>query len=138
MADDTFDPAVNYLLLEPEGTAVRLPGGAPFWSQVMSGQASDPGIRQLLGSEHGRLLSMLPMTADWQNWEMHPAGDEVLFMLDGHATFVFELADGLQEIALAAGRVLVVPRGVWHTARVTAPGRLLGITAGSGTQHRAV
>ena len=136
MADDTIDLMKNYLLLEPDGTAVPLPGGGEFWSQLMSGGATDPGIRRLMGSEHGRLLSALPMNADWTNWEMHPAGDEILFMLEGNATFVLDLAGGPREIALGMGRLLVIPKGVWHTAKVTKPARLLAITTGLGTQHR--
>lgn len=89
-----------------------------------------------MGSEKGRLLSALSMDADWTNWEMHPAGDEILFMLEGKATFVLELSDQLSEIGLGAGRLLVIPQGVWHTAKVREPSRLLAITAGSGTQHR--
>lgn len=136
MADETIDLSQNYLLLEPDGAAVLLPGGGDFWSQLMSGDATDPGIRRLMGSEYGRLLSLLPMNTDWTNWEMHPAGDEILFMLDGKATFLLDLPDGLREVALSAGRLLVIPKGVWHTAKVSEPARLLAITAGRGTQHR--
>jgi mannose-6-phosphate isomerase-like protein (cupin superfamily) len=136
MAEDTIDLLKNYLLVEPDGASVLLPGGGEFWAQLMSGNPTDPGIRRLMGSEHGRLLSVLPMNATWTNWERHPAGDELLFMLEGSATFRLELPDGIKEIELGAGRLLVVPAGVWHTARVSAPVRLLAITAGSGTQHR--
>ncbi|HEX3837218.1 MAG TPA: cupin domain-containing protein [Steroidobacteraceae bacterium] len=138
MADDTIDLSMNYLLLDADGTAARLPGGADFWTQLMSGNASDPGIRRLMGSEKGRLLSVLPVAADWKHWEMHPAGDEILYMLEGEATFLLSLADGVKEIAFTAGRLLIVPQGVWHTARINQPGRLLAITAGLGTQHRPV
>ena len=136
MADDTIDLLKNYLLLEPDGMAILLPGGGDFWRQLMSGDATDPGIRRLMGSEKGRLLSALSMGADWTNWEMHPAGDEILFMLEGKAAFVLELPDGLKKIDLNAGRLLVIPKGVWHTAKVSEASRLLAITAGQGTQHR--
>src|ERR1700727_2625065 len=106
MTDDTTDLLNNYLLLDTDGTAVLLPGGGDFWNQLMSGAATDPGIRRLMGSEKGRLLAALPMSADWTNWEMHPAGDEILFMLEGKATFILDLADGLKEIVLGAGRLL--------------------------------
>ncbi|HEX6999301.1 MAG TPA: cupin domain-containing protein [Gammaproteobacteria bacterium] len=122
--------------MEPEGAAVVLPGGRDFWSQLMSGSPTDPGIRRLMGSEQGRLLSALTTNADWPNWEMHPAGDELLFMLEGEATFLLELADGVKTVELVAGRLLIIPRGVWHTAKVRKPARLLAITAGLGTQHR--
>jgi len=36
-----------------------------------------------MGDTHGHLLSALPMDADWSNWEMHPAGDEILFLVSG-------------------------------------------------------
>jgi mannose-6-phosphate isomerase-like protein (cupin superfamily) len=76
------------------------------------------------------------MGADWTNWEMHPAGDEILLMLEGKATFVLDLSDGFKALTLDAGRLLVISKGVWHTAKVSEPARLLAITAGSGTQHR--
>jgi mannose-6-phosphate isomerase-like protein (cupin superfamily) len=138
MTDDTIDLLKNYLLLDPDGTAVLLPGGGDFWGQLMSGDATDSGIQRLIGSEKGRLVSAVSMGADWTHWEMHPAGDEILFMIEGKATFVLNLADGLREVALSAGRLLVVPKGVWHTAKVSEPARLLAITAGTGTQHRPV
>ena len=94
MADDTIDLLRNYLLLEPDGTLAVLPGGSDFWSQLMSGDATDPGIRRLMGSEKGRLLSALSTGADWTNWEMHPGGvTNILFMLEGKATFVLELSE---------------------------------------------
>lgn len=136
MADDTIDLFENYLLLEPDGDAVPLPGGGDFWRQLMSGDPRDAGIRRLADSEHGRLFSALEMGSDWTNWEMHPAGDEVLVMLQGSVTFRFEEAEGIREIDLSAGRVLIVPKGVWHTARVRTPAKLLAITAGQGTKHR--
>ena len=136
MSGDTLDPFENYLLLEPDGTALLLPGGATFWSQLMSGNPTDPAICRFMESEQGRLLTALSIDADWRNWEMPPAGDEILYLLEGAATFLFELADGVREIEFAAGRLLVVPRGVWHTAKVRKPARLLAITMGAGTQHR--
>jgi mannose-6-phosphate isomerase-like protein (cupin superfamily) len=138
MAEDTIDLLKNYLLLEPDGTSVLLPGGGDFWSQLMSGNPIDSGIRRLIGSEKGRLLSALSMGADWTNWEMHPAGDEVLFMFEGNATFVLDLFGGYRNVYLSAGRLLVIPKGVWHTAKVSEPARMMAITAGTGTQHRPV
>jgi mannose-6-phosphate isomerase-like protein (cupin superfamily) len=138
MSDDTINPFDNYLLLDPDGTACVLPGGRGFWSQVMSGNATDPGIRRLLGSDKGRLLSVMSMSADWTNWEMHPAGDEILYMVEGGAVFILDLSSGLTEVGVDIGRLLLIPKGVWHTAKLTAPARILAITAGSGTQHRPI
>jgi mannose-6-phosphate isomerase-like protein (cupin superfamily) len=137
MANDSVDLLQNYLLLEPDGTTALLPGGRGFWNQLMSGSPTDAGIQQLMNSPNGRLLSTMAMNADWTSWEMHPAGDEILIMLEGKANFVLEMPDGLREVFLTAGRMLVVPRGVWHTAKVPEPSRLLAITAGAGSQHRS-
>ena len=47
--------------------------------------------------------------------------------------------DGNRAIKLAeAGSYVVVPRGVWHTAEPSEATRLLFITPGEGTEHRAV
>jgi mannose-6-phosphate isomerase-like protein (cupin superfamily) len=78
------------------------------------------------------------MDADWTNWEMHPAGDEVLIMLEGKATFILDLPSGFREVVLGAGRLLVIPKQVWHTAKVNESSQLMAITAGAGTQHRPV
>jgi mannose-6-phosphate isomerase-like protein (cupin superfamily) len=56
--------------------------------------------------------------------------------LEGKATFLLDLSEGVREVALGPGRLLVIPKGVWHTAKVSGPARLLAITAGQGTQHR--
>jgi mannose-6-phosphate isomerase-like protein (cupin superfamily) len=138
MADNTINPFEKYLLMEPDGKVVVLPGGGDFWSQMMSGNPTDPGIQRLMGSDKGRLLSVLSMSADWTNWEMHPAGDEILYMIEGEVTFVLDLTAGLTEVRLATGRLMIIRQGVWHTGKLNAPGRLLAITPGLGTQHRPV
>ena len=136
MPDGTIDPMENYLLLEANGDAVELPGGAEFWQQLMSGKPEDEGIQRLMTSEHGRLLSVIERDADWVNWEMHPAGDEILMVLKGEMTLVFEEGSGERLVKLTAGRLAVVPKGVWHTARLNGPMTLLALTDGIGTEHR--
>lgn len=75
--------------------------------------------------------------ADWNCWEMHPAGDEVLYLLQGAAEILLQQADGsVQSHAFdVPGSTLIVPRGVWHTARVAQLCRILFITPGAGTQN---
>ena len=76
MSEDTIDLSKNYLLLEPDATVVLLPGGGDFWSQLMSGDATNSGVRRLMSSEKGRLLSALTIDADWTNREDPSDGDE--------------------------------------------------------------
>lgn len=133
---DTLDPMQNYLLLETDGTAVPLPGGEPFWTDLMSGSPKHSGIQRLMKATHGRLLCALSMDKDWTTWERHPAGDEILFLVSGKMTLVLDEDGGERRVDLEAGRLAIVPKGVWHTARVGGPCVLLALTDGVGTETR--
>lgn len=45
---------------------------------------------------------------------------------------------GEQRTVVKAGETFIVPRGIWHRALVQKPGRLMFVTPGAGTEHRAV
>lgn len=62
--------------------------------------------------------------------EMHPDGDELLYLVSGAITVTLELADGHHHVELAADDAIVVPRGVWHQIVVRTPGKLIHITPG--------
>ena len=47
-------------------------------------------------------------------WEMHPDTDELLFALEGSVTIELFDHDGNERVPLAAGSLVVVPRGRWH------------------------
>lgn len=85
----------------------------------------------------GRLVSQHSFSEDWDSWEMHPAGDEVVLCLTGTMTLHQEFPDGrTAEITLRSGEYAVNPPGVWHTADIAEQATALFITAGLGTQHR--
>ena len=85
---------------------------------------------------NGWLVSEFEFAADWPNWEMHPNADEFVYLLSGAVEVHLEETQGLRKIALSGSGAIVVPRGVWHTAKVTAPSRMLHVTRGAGTQLR--
>jgi uncharacterized protein YjlB len=68
-------------------------------------------------------------------WEMHPEGEELIAVLDGSVDFILESGDGLQTVTVAAGEVLVIPRGTWHCHVCHGQVRSLGATSGR-TEHR--
>jgi mannose-6-phosphate isomerase-like protein (cupin superfamily) len=68
--------------------------------------------------------------------EMHPDGDELLFLVSGAITVTLELADGNTDVDLRAGDALVVPQGVWHQIAVVEPGQLIHITPGPSGEAR--
>lgn len=80
------------------------------------------------------LIALFEFSEDWPSWEIHPKGDEIVVLLSGSVTFVLRLDDGKREIALLRpGESVIVPRGVWHTARIDEPTKMLFITPGEGT-----
>jgi quercetin dioxygenase-like cupin family protein len=85
----------------------------------------------------GRLVSLFTFDTSWDSWEMHPAGEELVVCTAGSITLTQEAPDGaVTTVTLGPGDYVINPRGVWHTADVTAPCTCLFITAGLGTEQR--
>jgi len=68
--------------------------------------------------------------------EMHPDGDELLFVVSGRFDVTLELDAEPRVVELRPGDALVVPRGVWHLVTMREPGQLVHITPGPGGSHR--
>lgn len=70
----------------------------------------------------------------WPTWEIHPHGDELVYLLYGDTEFVL-WNDGVEQTLRVdePGQLVVVPRNTWHTARPHAATKLLFITPGEGT-----
>lgn len=122
-----FDLRDTYVHLAPDGRADAQRIDPDFWANVDQSAFTN-----------GRLLAVFEMDSDWTHWEMHPAGEEVLSLQSGAMTLVLETPQGLARAAMKPGDTLIVPRGMWHTALVHAPSKLLAITEGAGTQSRAL
>lgn len=98
---------------------------------------ADYADRVAADGAEGRLVSAYRFTENWDSWEMHPAGDEVVVCLDGEITLHQEMKDGsTMTVTLGAGDYAINPPGCWHTADVNQAASALFITAGLGTQHR--
>lgn len=73
----------------------------------------------------------------WGVWEMHPHGDEIVYLLSGGTDFVLRTQTGEKTIRVdQVGDYVVVPKGMWHTANPHAPTSMLFITPGEGTENR--
>jgi len=68
--------------------------------------------------------------------EMHPDGDELLYLVSGAASLRLELPDGDKTVELHAGDAVVVPKGIWHLITTREPGRLIHITPGPNGEAR--
>ncbi|PKM26759.1 MAG: cupin [Gammaproteobacteria bacterium HGW-Gammaproteobacteria-13] len=121
----------TYLHVQDGGKTQQVAVTEQFWSDITGG--SKPELDQ------GRLMSAFSFSADWPSWERHPAGEELVMLLSGSAVLLLEEANGERELLLdMVGNYVLVPQGVWHTARTTQPSTLLFLTPGAGTEHRPV
>lgn len=113
------------------GSAVAQP---PFtggeWYAGYGERHDDDGV-------DGRLVSLFTFTGNWDSWEMHPGGEEVVVCTAGTITLHQEHADGTTaSVTLNPGEYAINPKGCWHTADVAGSATALFITAGLGTENR--
>ena len=112
-----------------DGVASQVAGGDAFWSLPADKTAA-------LG--HDWLVSEFDFVSDWPTWEMHPHADEFVYVLSGSVELLLERPAGIESVCMLGTGAVIVPRGVWHTARIRAPSRMLHVTLGAGTQTRPV
>ena len=61
-------------------------------------------------------------------WERHESGDEVVLVLEGTTTVVLLSAGAEQQIQLAAGELVVVPKGMWHRFESSKSLKVMSVT----------
>jgi mannose-6-phosphate isomerase-like protein (cupin superfamily) len=126
----------TFLHLDGAGGALPVALTPTFWQELTSGEYRSPGVARI-AREDGWLVGRFPVRDGMSHWEMHPRGDEILYMLDGAIDVVLEQPDGTtRTLPLEAGAACLVPRATWHRLLPRAPGHLLALTYGKGTQHR--
>ena len=127
--EGAFDLSRTYIQLRDGPDAVPVPVGKDFWQR----------IAQRTDLHDGRLVMVGGESADWKHWEMHPVGEEVLYLLSGALDLILQGAnDATRTVELRSGKAFIVPRGTWHRGVVRSPYVMLSITYGAGTQHRAL
>ncbi len=67
--------------------------------------------------------------------EMHPDGDEVLYLIDGKVRVMLE-TDPIQELELNPGDGIIVPRGVWHRVDILEPSQIVYLPPGPNGEYR--
>jgi uncharacterized cupin superfamily protein len=120
----------TFVVLDDTGNAIPIAVGDRFYEK----------LEQQFGDFKGkRLISHYTFEKDWDSREMHPAGEEFVCLLSGQVDFVLEQEGGERTVSLSTpGQYILVPRGVWHTAKVHTPSSVLFITPGEGTQSRSL
>ena len=91
------------------------------------------------GEEGGLLLASMtaekPDDLHPDHWEIHPQGDELIFVLKGELRLAFEGQDE-SRITLKAGSAAIVPQAQWHRFEWMGPVTLLFVTPPGGTELR--
>ncbi len=121
---EPIDLTATYLHLEIGPTVEIVPVDDRFWATI--------GGRSELHT--GRLVMASEVATDWNQWEMHPGGDEVILVTEGVVRL--HVDRGTSPVVVRAPELVVMPSGTWHTMDVVEPARVVTITWGAGTQHR--
>ena len=130
MAEKIFkDFTEKYVSLAENGEIHSFTGGDEFWS-LAGAELDKIGENWLITEFH--------FEEDWKSWEMHPNGEEIVYLLSGEMELILEKAGNIETIELRGKGTVVVPRGTWHTAKVFAPSNVLIITLGKETQIRPI
>jgi mannose-6-phosphate isomerase-like protein (cupin superfamily) len=124
-SDKGLDLETTYLVLADGPDARRIEVGPDFWQTIE--QRDDLA---------GRMVAVFRYDADWNSWEVHPDGDEIVVLLSGAVDLVLDEPGGERVVELRDRGAAIVPGGVWHTANVFGPSEALHITRGVGTTHR--
>ncbi len=122
-----FDLETTRLVLAPDGSATPKAVTANFY-QELAGEF-EPFAGHLLVAQH-------QFDQAWPTWEIHPKGDELVYLLSGDVDVVLWTEDGEQTVRVnQPGSYIVVPKNTWHTARPRQPSSMLFVTPGEGTQN---
>ena len=122
-----LDLASTFVVLQPDKSAVPVTVTPTIWQEL------DRRFDEFKGRV---LVSCFGFDSDWDTWEMHPAGDELVCLLSGRASFEFEGRGTVAELSVP-GSFVIVPRGTWHTAHTDVPTKMLFVTPGEGTKNKA-
>ncbi len=111
------------------GAQAEPPFDGMDWYAAYAQRTADDGAE-------GRLVSMHSFSSDWDVWEMHPLGAEVVICTAGSIELVQQVDGHEICVRLGAGDYAINPAGIWHTANIASRADAIFITAGQGTEHR--
>jgi quercetin dioxygenase-like cupin family protein len=99
----------------------------------VSPRARKPGPPERID---GMTLGVVSLSADAPHGgEVHPDGDEILFVISGRLRVSGDSAPDAP-LELGPGEACIVPRGEWHRVHVLEPARLVHVTPGPHGDHR--
>lgn len=86
----------------------------------------------------GMTVGIITITEDApHNGEMHPDGDEILYVVSGRVRVTCDSDPG-GELVLGPGQACIVPKGEWHKVSILEKTQLIHVTPGPNGDHRPV
>ncbi len=116
------------VVFQPGGDAVLKPVTPSFYQEL-----------DAFGDFKGHILvQTFRFEGPWGVWEMHPEGDELVYLISGDTDFQLKLPGEAPKTVRVSepGSYVMVPKGAWHTATPHAPTTMLFVTPGAGTLNR--
>lgn len=114
-----FDPSNHVIGLDGDFAATKLP------------EQPDPPV-----PFSGVTFGVATMSQNSpHNGEMHPDGDEILYLISGKVRVVFVDGDA-EDVDVYPGDGLVIPKGVWHRVDIIEPCQIVYLTPGPNNQFR--
>jgi mannose-6-phosphate isomerase-like protein (cupin superfamily) len=121
----TINLSETYLSLGESGEIQSIEGGNKFWSLPFD---------EIAKFGENWLITEFDFDEDWKTWEMHPHGEEVVYLLSGSMDLIMEKDGVFQTVELRKKGLVIIPRRTWHTAKVFESSKMLIITHGKGTE----
>jgi len=122
-----FDLASRYVKLDADDRGREVEVDPQFW----------PQIDHRPEYSHGRLVMVFEFEKDWPTWEIHPAGEELVCVLEGEMRLILRRPEGDVATEVRAGDTLLVPKATWHTAKLAGRCKALFVTPCEGTRNAA-
>lgn len=84
----------------------------------------------------GVMVGVVEMdTAPPHGGEMHPDGDEVIYIISGRVRVLGDSAPD-EPLELGPGDACIIRKGEWHRIELLEPVKLVHLTPGPGGEHR--
>ena len=97
-----FDLASRYVKLDADDRGREVEVDPQFW----------PQIDHRPEYSHGRLVMVFEFEKDWPTWEIHPAGEELVCVLEGEMRLILRRPEGDVATEVRAGDSVL--RGTPH------------------------
>lgn len=99
-----------------------------------SDEAAAMRCMRVFGEFNGSAMGVVSFSGH-TGWECHPAGDELLYYLEGEAEIRIITEAGDVRRTVRQGDVVQIPRGLWHSQKTVGEVRLFFITPTGNIIH---